>query len=151
MTVWLLNNSHVLIMWLTTMIFMHHATERMNHKSQAVSDHGNSGVMSRTRANSIVTMLTSRLNRCGQKHLWPSLKHYPRICMKELNIGTKTDIWPMTSQVRSRSTTNPLACIISTVRNDKKSHLSLISSDWFMCQLIISYFWHDAVNFAAKL
>lgn len=70
------------------MIFMHRATERMKHKNQAVSDHEKPGVMSCTSANSIVTMLTSRLNGCGQKHLWPGLKHYPRICMKELNTGT---------------------------------------------------------------
>lgn len=55
--------SHVPIMWLTTVIFMHRCTEIMNHKHQAASDLGNPGVMSRIRANSVVTMLTSMIKR----------------------------------------------------------------------------------------
>jgi hypothetical protein len=47
------------------MIFMHHCTEIMNHKNRAASDHGNPGVMSRTRANSTVTMLPSMI-----KQMW---------------------------------------------------------------------------------
>jgi hypothetical protein len=35
----------------------------MNHKTQAASDYGNPGVMSHTRANSIVTMLTSMIQQ----------------------------------------------------------------------------------------
>jgi len=47
------------------MIIMHHCTDRMNHKNQAASDHGNPSVMSHTRANSTVTMLTSMI-----KQMW---------------------------------------------------------------------------------
>lgn len=50
-------------MLLTTMIFMHHSTERMNHKNQAATDHGNPRVMSHTKSNSTVTMLTSMIQQ----------------------------------------------------------------------------------------